>query len=119
MIDFMENSEMRDLIKKKANSREWWIIPGFCKEGYDFICAIEEKFYMNENNDKFELLVGTFEGIFGSFAIAAKSEMSLEDLKEFTGISDIPEEVDFITVEQTPISIFKWLKETEQYQPKV
>ena len=116
-LGVLDCNELDDLVTERANSGEWYVIPGFSSKSVSFISDVEQAFYMEENNENFEIIMGTFDGIgYGSFAFALKEDMPKHELNEFakkvfpgtkTDLDDV--DIDFIILDDVPTSVTSYI----------
>jgi hypothetical protein len=103
----MSKEDGYDFVRERIKSREWWVILIASEKSADMARAIEENFYTDGNNNRFEVVLGDFDRLPVAICFANKSEMSRQRLGEMVGI-DVPEEKDFIATPDIPFKVLRW-----------
>jgi len=73
-------------IQQRMWSDEWWVVFSVNDAGRLFVSELEHEFYMDNNNDQFEIMMVMVPNT-GTVTVAMfnKSECSVEQMRDFTG----------------------------------
>ena len=95
------------ILRDRLKSGEWWVVLGASEGSHTIANLIEQNFYTEGNNDKFEVMMGDFGRLPIVFYFANKSEMSKKRLEELLQI-EAPEGKDVIFSPDTPMDVLQW-----------
>jgi hypothetical protein len=81
-VGLLEGEDLRALVRKRVNSRQWWVILAYNASAYSLLERIEERFYQGHKAAGFEILfpVGPPWFTMGAIAFARKKDMSARNL---------------------------------------
>jgi len=78
----IDEEETKNFLNERIDANLHWIILGFDDFSRTFIEQVEEKFYLGEKNEDFDLLMMNLNGRFLAVAMGLKNHMSKEQLSE-------------------------------------
>lgn len=81
-VNLKGDEEMRQMVREKFLSKEWWLILWGRTKGGDFIIDVENTYYVGEQSADFELLMGGFIPSLWAVAFAKKKHMNAKQLVE-------------------------------------
>lgn len=87
-IDLIDDKQIKQLLKDRLRSREWWLFIAPDMRGNELMAIIEKRFYSGDANADFELIMQMHQEL-GLYAIvlAKKSHLPKAKLAKLIGVT--------------------------------